>query len=395
MSYVLKLCGWYPSKTDVFSGDFVQRHALSISTQIPVVVVFATKEANRRHGGIRIEKNVEGQLEEYRFYYPAPRFLGKVLSQWFYLKVIRQFIPELLQRKGPPAVVHVNIGWKTTIWARYLSKRFDWPMVVTENSTEYQPNAQFNIRSQSRWRQTLTAQLFKNSRCFISVSKQLANVVQQLYGPLEWTVVPNAVDTRIFFPVQKNAGGNFRIIHISTLTYQKNPEGLFRVFGQLLASIPDLEIEIVGPDTALLRQWLHTSIHKDRILFSGLIPYEKVAQRLQQADLLVLFSRYENLPCVILEALCCGVPIVSTDVGGIAEVISDANGQLVKSEDEVGLYNAILEMKKKDNSIDKESIAEIARAKFNFETIGRQFLEAYQSAGIEMNTRKEELIAKL
>lgn len=390
MSYVLKLCGWYPSEIDAFSGDFVQRHARSIATQVPVVVVFATKDETRRSGGIRLNKTVEGQLVEYRFYYPASPLLDKLFSQWFYLKVIKRLVPSLLQERGEPAVVHVNIAWKPAIWASYLRKRYTWPIVVTENSTEYQPNAAFNIRHQSRWRQKQTAQLFQHSKLFISVSSQLANMIQQLYGNIKWTVVPNAVDTQIFFPAQHKASGKYRIIHISTLTYQKNPEGLLRVFDHLLERMLDLEIEIVGPETPLLNLWLNASDQKDRIIFSGLIPYEKVAQRLQHADLLVLFSRYENLPCVILEALCCGVPVVATDVGGVAEVISNANGQLVKSEDEDGLLNAIMEMRQKNDFIDRKSIANVARTKFNFETIGRQFLDAYQSAGIRINNRQDE-----
>ncbi|HSR37807.1 MAG TPA: glycosyltransferase family 4 protein [Phnomibacter sp.] len=387
MSYVLKLCGWYPSENDVFSGDFVQRHAQSIATQIPVVAVFATKEANRRTGGIRMEKTIVGQLEEYRFYYPCSWWFDKVISQWYYLKVIKRFIPALLREKGEPAAMHVNIAWKAAIWAGYLRRRFDWPMVVTENSTEYQPGALFNIRNQNRWRQRLTAQLFQNSRSFISVSEQLAKVVQQLYGPLSWTVVPNAVNTNLFFPVEKAVREKFRIIHISTLTHQKNPEGLLQVFGQLLDRSPDLEIEILAPDTALLKQWLQSSVHSNRIIFTGLVPYHQVAQRLQQADLLVLFSRYENLPCVILEALCCGVPVVSTDVGGVPEVISEANGKLVGNEDEKGLLNAILEVKENYHQYDREAIAEEACTQFNFETIGKQFLTAYQKAGISFPTR--------
>jgi glycosyltransferase involved in cell wall biosynthesis len=199
--------------------------------------------------------------------------------------------------------------------------------------------------------------------------------------------VPNAVNTQLFFPVAKEVRDTFRIIHISTLTHQKNPEGLLQVFGQLLERLPDLEIEILAPATELLKQWMQSSVHSNRLIFTGLVPYNQVAQRLQQADLLVLFSRYENLPCVILEALCCGVPVVSTDVGGVPEVISEFNGKLVGNEDEKGLLNAILEVKANYHQYDRDAIAEEACAQFNFETIGMQFLAAYQKAGISIPTR--------
>jgi glycosyltransferase involved in cell wall biosynthesis len=79
--------------------------------------------------------------------------------------------------------------------------------------------------------------------------------------------------------------------------------------------------------------------------------------------------------------------VVSTDVGGVAEVISEFNGRLVKNEDENGLLKAILEVKANYRQYDREAIAAEASGQFNFETIGKQFLAAYQKAGISFPTR--------
>jgi glycosyltransferase involved in cell wall biosynthesis len=77
------------------------------------------------------------------------------------------------------------------------------------------------------------------------------------------------------------------------------------------------------------------------IEFTGEIAYEEVAKAMQQADCLLLFSHIENSPCVIGEALCCGLPVIASRVGGIPELIDEQNGILVPAADETALLNAM------------------------------------------------------
>jgi glycosyltransferase involved in cell wall biosynthesis len=48
-------------------------------------------------------------------------------------------------------------------------------------------------------------------------------------------------------------------------------------------------------------------------------------QKCKKADAFILFSRHENFPCVVIEALCCGLPVVASNVGGIAEAVDETN----------------------------------------------------------------------
>ncbi|MCU0395405.1 MAG: glycosyltransferase [Chitinophagaceae bacterium] len=386
MSYVLKLCGWYPSEADVFSGDFVQRHARSIATRYPVVVLFATKDPVPGNQGIRMVHHRGENLDEYIFYYPARRVFDPVWSQWYYLRIIRSFLPRLLASRGAPALVHVNIAWKAALWAAFIRKKYNWPVVVTENSTEYQPEAAHNIRRVSWLRQYFTRQLFEHARRFIPVSHQLAAVVRELYGPIPFTVVPNAVDTRLFHERRSPANPvRFRILHVSTLSYQKNPEGLLRVLGRILEEFPEAEVEIISPETPVLRQWVKDhEAYRHRVLLPGLIPYSSVAEHMQESQLLVLFSRYENLPCVILEAFCSGLPVVSSRVGGIGEVVHRENGILVEPDDEDAFYLGIVQAMRNYGQFNQGQIAQTAARLYNFDTIGQAFMQAYREAGITL-----------
>ena len=90
-----------------------------------------------------------------------------------------------------------------------------------------------------------------------------------------------------------------------------------------------------------------------------------------------LFSRFENLPCVILEALCCGLPVISTSVGGIAEVINETNGILVTCEDTDELVLAMQNLIDNRNVYDRRTIAENATLLFNYKTVGKEIVSSY------------------
>src|SRR5262249_31137731 len=126
-----------------------------------------------------------------------------------------------------------------------------------------------------------------------------------------------------------------------------------------------------------LKEQIKSSGIEDFVDLTGEIPYADVSKQMKLASALVLFSRYENLPCVIIEALCCGLPVIATDVGGINELISTKNGLLVQSEDEDELILGMARMIDEYNNFDKQQISLEACERFNYSTIGKQLHELY------------------
>ena len=117
---------------------------------------------------------------------------------------------------------------------------------------------------------------------------------------------------------------------------------------------------------------------EDCVIFHGKKTSAEVAEAYQNADFFVLFSNFENLPCVIVEAFASGVPVLSTSVGGIAEIVSPERGILVPQGDENALWQGMNQLLDHSNEYDREAIRDYAIKSFASQNIGRQILEAYK-----------------
>ncbi len=379
MSYILKLAGWYPSKVDAYNGDFVQRHAKSIALYEKTIVVYLVKST--LHKKITVEKSISKNLTEYIGYYPQQQYFDKLQSQFLYVKTFKQIIKKIFAKYGKPKLVHLNIVWKAGYIALYLKRKFNLPYVITENWTGYY-NADPNFIGNANWfKKKLVKNVFKNALYFLPVTKNLADTCNTLFKlNLPYIVIENAVDTNLFYPIETNAK-EIKLVHISTMGYQKNTDSMLYVIEKVMNNIDnDCTLKLIGPHHQEIIEIIEDSTALNfNTTLTGNIPYIEVAKYLQNASALVLYSRYENLPCVILEALCAGIPVISTSVGGIAEVINDRNGILIESEDKIALQNALKFMADNISTYNKNDISTDAINKYSYEAIGKKYQNAYNA----------------
>jgi glycosyltransferase involved in cell wall biosynthesis len=81
----------------------------------------------------------------------------------------------------------------------------------------------------------------------------------------------------------------------------------------------------------------------DRVRFTGYVPPGELPALISRMNIFVISSAVESLPYTLIEAMTCGVPVISTAVGGIPEIITDGyNGILVQPGDHYALAEKIL-----------------------------------------------------
>ncbi len=93
----------------------------------------------------------------------------------------------------------------------------------------------------------------------------------------------------------------------------------------------------------------------------------------------MLASRFDNNPCVLVEAQAAGLPIVASRVGGIPEIV-ERNGLLAEPEDVDALAGRILEALAGLGAYDRSAIAARAKERFDVEHVGRMLADVYAFA---------------
>jgi len=375
---ILFLSSWYPNRIKPTHGNFVYQHALAASKFHHVHIVYVCLD-DQLNGGTEIVKNND-PFPSTIAYISKSRipFIGTL---WNYLRMILcyfQLVRDLRKEGFHPELIHANIVYPIGIVARLLSIRFKVPYVITEHWTCYHPEA---YPRPSKLQQFLTRLVANKASIILPVSENLAQAMRKFGIRSEMKVVYNVIDTNVFVPGKKTERLGNKLIHVSSLDpVQKNPLLMFHAFAEISKWKPEMQLHIVSDgDFSQFKQEIKQFNIDKNIIFHGTLDANEIAALLQNSDLFVLTSRFENLPCVLIEAISCGLPIVSTNVGGIKELVPSEHGQLVPSEDLEALVSAIKEQLTRLDKYDSNEMHQKASEKFSYHTIGTRLGEIYES----------------
>jgi glycosyltransferase involved in cell wall biosynthesis len=302
-------------------------------------------------------------------------------SIWNNLRIILCYFNLLhgLKKEGVhPELIHANVVYPIGIIARLLSIRFKIPYIITEHWTCYHQEA---FPRPGKMQQFLTRLVANKAKLILPVSEDLAIAMRNSGILTKMNVVYNVIDTSLFIPGEKSQRKGNQLVHVSSLDpIQKNPRLLICAFAEIIQWNPDLHLHIVSDgDLSIFQEEIkHLNIEQN-IVFHGTLDAAGIAALLKDSDLFVLTSRFENLPCVLIESISAGVPIVSTNVGGINEIIDVEQGQLVPSEDQEALVSAIKEQLSRLDKYDSNVMHQKATQKFSYQAIGTRFTEIYET----------------
>jgi glycosyltransferase involved in cell wall biosynthesis len=176
--------------------------------------------------------------------------------------------------------------------------------------------------------------------------------------PAKARIIRDGIDTEAFKPRPPNGGPPadvFRVLTVGGLRWEKGHEYALEAVRRLVAQGVRVRLDVVGeqPDRALMASSERTRIMHTitdlgldaHVTVCGEEPPAQVSRRLARSDALLHASVAEGVPNVILEAMACGIPVVTTDVGGISEAVTDGvEAFLVGPRDPDGLAQGLLRL---------------------------------------------------
>lgn len=258
-------------------------------------------------------------------------------------------------RRFRPDVAHTH-STAAGLVGRPVARALRIPTVHTPNGIPFSNDA---TTAAARVALVLERALSHATTFVIAVSESEAIALRRAYDEYKVVVVPNGID----------AGGappplpqRFRVVAVNRLTYQKDPEMLVRVMSEFLQREPGAEAVIVGYGE--LEETTRTQIAQA----GAPIPIVDAsgADAIAGASALLLGSRFEGAPYVVLEAMRAGRPTIATDVVGSRDLVDDAvTGFLFpRSAPDVGV-DALVRLARDPDLLRRMGVA--ARARFEAE----------------------------
>ena len=371
---ILHLLSWFPTPDDPTLGNFCVRMIDALPEECHSVILSVCDGKNMTKS-FEI-KEIKGQHHTHVQIYIRPPKTDAIRK----LKLLRMYqygLNYIKKRFFKPDLIHLHVTYPLGQVALLWKKLIGYKYVLTEHWTIYQPQNKDVLVGGLKKK---IVKIANNAGLIMPVSLDLQHCMEGHGVHNNFRVIYNLVNTDIFKIGKANRSEKKRILHISTLRDEaKNFSGILRTIERLKQQRDDFELHVIHDyEAPEFKAFVKEHNLSDCVIFHGKKTSAEVAEAYQKADFFVLFSNFENLPCVIVEAFASGVPVLSTAVGGIAEILSPERGMLIPQGDEEAFLRSMNQMLDHCQEYDREAIRQYAISTFSNEIIGNQIFETYR-----------------
>ena len=386
---ILHLLSWFPSPDDPTLGNFCVRMIDALPEECHSVILSVCDGKNMTKS-FEV-KEIEGAHHTHVQIYIRPPKINAIRK----LKMLRMYqygLKYIKKRFFKPDLIHLHVAYPLGQVALLWKRLHGYKYVMTEHWTIYQPQNKDVLVGGLKKK---IIKIANNASLIMPVSLDLQHCMEGHGVHNNFKVIYNLVNTDMFKLRQPPCidsslrtglsrndmqGPKKRMLHISTLRDEaKNFSGILRTIERLRQQRDDFELHVIHDyEAPEFKQFVEEHHLADCVIFHGKKTSAEVAEAYQQADFFVLFSNFENLPCVIVEAFASGMPVLSTAVGGIAEILSPERGILIPQGDEDALLQGMIQMLDHSSEYDRQAIRDYALKTFAAQSIGQQVFDTYE-----------------
>ena len=260
----------------------------------------------------RYEHEMDGITVYQSYQRGLPKVIRYNVKRW--VAIVRSMFAQYVEKYGRPDIIHAHCAKWAGYAAMLISREYGIPYVITEHLSKTIFDDEFRLVGNTPWQIPLLTEAYQHAAKVLSVSDELPERLSVYFGKdYQWETVSNIVDTLFYQYRQREPlqGRAFRFCCLAKYIPLKGYDVLFSAFRKLRKGGLNVELHIAGrgTDTASCRNQL-----TDGMFTHGLMDRQAVRQLLYVSDALVLASRSEAQPLVLLEAMSTGIPVVSTEV---------------------------------------------------------------------------------
>ncbi|WP_345073443.1 glycosyltransferase [Hymenobacter fastidiosus] len=369
---VLVIPSWYPTISKPLLGTFMEEQTLLMEQSCEVrVLVGAVEHIGRRKflraaGGylqplhFKLAPDaIKPPSQGIHFIYPVMHGIRENKNTEWREDAFNRAYDELTNDGWRPDIIHAHCTIMGGIAAHTLSRRLKVPYVITENLL-------FLLFHESHEIQKQALKAVKEVNAFLAVSTDKLRQVLLHHVDCNSYIVGNMVDdTTFYLPSSKTVKPCFSLLTVAGASFQKDLITLFKAIkavvdqGHVNIMLRLVGLGTYGGEGNAFRQAIIDIGISDYVKIEDSVPRDQMIDLYHEADALIMSSISEGLSISILEAMACGLPVISTIHGGSEDVITPENGILTKIRDYQALADAVIDVKTGVKKYDPKRIREI------------------------------------
>jgi len=382
---ILTITSVFPNSLEPHLGIFVKQRMFSLAKfcELKVVAPIYWHKFLKRNFKVSYLEIQDG-IEVYhpKFFY-IPKFLKSLDGFFFALSIIGTLLK--IRKRFNFDIIDSHFAYPEGYGAVLIAKILNIPVSVTLRGTIERLGVHPIIRRQIKW-------ALNNANIIIAVSNSLKDRATELgITSDKITVIRNGIDPKKFYlldkiDARKRLGlplDKKILLSIGGLVKRKGFHHVIDILPEVIKKVPNLLYIIIGGPSIegdisnFLKEKIKKLNLKNYVKLVGPKPHAELVYWYNAADLFCLFSSKEGCPNVVLESLACGTPVVSSNVGGIPEIIvNDSLGYIVNYNTKY-LKNVIL--KALNKSWDRKFIEKYGK-KYTWELVAQQQLLLFKNA---------------
>lgn len=316
---------------------------------------------------------IEGQVSGARLFSPGVRLGGGIQAIINAVIVARWMIGKDLSRYD---CIHAHTGLSDGLIALFLSRILRKPHVVTEHTAPYE--ALFK----GPGGRLITGAVAKRADAMVAVSSFLRNCINRYFGDAKVQVIGNAYDATTFVPTRQPPERASPVIAwIGHVSPRKRLSLAILSLRELRSSGVNASLKVLTSSDLddESKQVIEQYALHEHVFVVGAETRERVASELRESSALLVTSEVETFSVTTLEALATGIPVVSTNCGGPADLLTHPfDGELDSQGTPESLAGALVRVLSKDSITERSARAARAYERFGPRAVGEAYLQVYR-----------------